>query len=66
MSSTLRAREGYARTAAFVLVGNTALSGSVDVIGSERLGLTDRAQRWSSINGRTLSAYVLLDSESIA
>ncbi|GHO71989.1 hypothetical protein KSC_108810 [Ktedonobacter sp. SOSP1-52] len=59
-------REDCARTAAFVLAGKSHFSGPVDVTGQERLGLTDIAQRYSSISGHPLTIRVLPDDEIIA
>ena len=57
--------EDCARTAASVLVGKVAFTGAVDVTGPEALGFADLAQRWSSLQGRKVSAQVLPDKEVI-
>jgi NAD(P)H dehydrogenase (quinone) len=59
-------REDCARTAAFVVAGLSHFSGPVDVTGPERLGLTDIAQRYSSISGHLLTAHALPENEIIA
>jgi len=56
-------REDCARTAADLLAGDGTITGPVDVTGPEALGLTELAERLSSLTGQTVVRQVLTEEE---